>query len=134
MRIFRYATLSYGLAFLGWVVAAVVHWPPARGAYTQNHVNREFYAACAQIFPVHVIAGVLEIGAQARHRVPGFAWEVPAFLIPSVGGEIVCLRVLAGHASIRTTYNLVWFSLGYVTAMLLLILLSRPPDETSARE
>ena len=116
-----YRNLGLGFA-VAWLVQAVLIASGHTGS--RDGISLDFYLACSPIYPVLVIAGLVELGAvSGRILRAGMSWRVLTFMIPAIAGEMACLRTLAVHRSTSITFTDAWLSLAVTTVVLLYFVL-----------
>ncbi len=101
-----------------WLIQAVAILTGKLGS--DNWIHLGFYAACAVIYPVLIVAGFVEVASHSHNpalRV-GIPWRALRLVIPATAGEMACLWALAHARSTTVIYGDAWASLLVTFAML----------------
>ncbi|HEX5308683.1 MAG TPA: hypothetical protein VFW38_06330 [Solirubrobacteraceae bacterium] len=99
--IWRVSTLALAVF---WILRAAPILSGKVGATDEIHMS--YYAACALIYPVLIVAGFAEIAAvRSRSRRVGLRWRIVSFTVPVVAGEMACLRALAYDRSTSLLFH-----------------------------
>jgi hypothetical protein len=94
----------------------------------------EFYSACVTIFPILIVAGFVELGADSGDLEIGVGWRLLEFVLPAIAGEIVCLWALTENRSTTFTVGMTWANLAMTMTALILLVFGRATKKMISRE